>query len=303
MADRIAVVLSKSRQADSSSELREQSIVRLLAGEREIELVVIPHLYDLAPEGPALVRLRAIEGDMVVLSWLYPRAAFWVLNAHGIKGRLGAKASLFEADRVEPSEARKPLSARTIWCFDLRTIGRPERCVDQVLRIARSRIEGRLEQAGRAQTGVHEVVETIRPRWYPVVDYSRCAGCLECVNFCLFGVYGLGQDNLPVVEQPDACRPGCPACARVCPQKAIMFPQHHEPGIAGDPDASPQGLIPGISPLSGGQGPTEVAESERRRVLVEQQARKPVEPTQQTHSTPDRDDLERLVDEVDKLDL
>src|SRR5205807_682007 len=24
-------------------------------------------------------------------------------------------------------------------------------------------------------------------RWYPVIDYSRCTNCLECLDFCLFG--------------------------------------------------------------------------------------------------------------------
>ena len=28
-------------------------------------------------------------------------------------------------------------------------------------------------------------------RWYPVIDYSRCTNCMECIDFCLFGVYGV----------------------------------------------------------------------------------------------------------------
>jgi len=72
-----------------------------------------------------------------------------------------------------------------------------------------------------------------RPRWYPIIDASKCTACLECVNYCLFGVYSIGKESRPVVDQPDACRDGCPACARVCPSQAIMFPLYEDRIIAG----------------------------------------------------------------------
>lgn len=70
-------------------------------------------------------------------------------------------------------------------------------------------------------------------RWYPLIDHTACTGCLECVNFCLFGVYSLTADSLPQVENPDVCRNGCPACARVCPGGAILFPLYPDDVIAG----------------------------------------------------------------------
>ena len=75
--------------------------------------------------------------------------------------------------------------------------------------------------------------ETPQPRWYPIIDDAKCSACLECVNYCLFGVYAIGKDSRPFVDQPDACRDGCPACARVCPSKAIMFPLYEDRSIAG----------------------------------------------------------------------
>ncbi len=69
----------------------------------------------------------------------------------------------------------------------------------------------------------------------PVIDFSRCTNCMECIDFCLFGVYGIDQQETILVEQPDNCRKGCPACSRVCPENAIIFPQHKTPVIAGDP--------------------------------------------------------------------
>jgi len=80
---------------------------------------------------------------------------------------------------------------------------------------------------------VEYLQETPKPRWYPVIDDAKCTACLECVNFCLFGVYALAADSRPFVDQPDACRDGCPACARVCPNKAILFPLCEDRDIAG----------------------------------------------------------------------
>ena len=70
-------------------------------------------------------------------------------------------------------------------------------------------------------------------RWYPVIDYSRCTNCMECIDFCLFGVYGIDGRETILVEQPDNCSKGCPACSRVCPENAIIFPRHKTPAIAG----------------------------------------------------------------------
>ena len=84
--------------------------------------------------------------------------------------------------------------------------------------------------------------EFFRPRWYPIIDDSKCTACLECVNYCLFGVYTIGQDSRPFVDQPDACRDGCPACARVCPSQAIMFPLYEDSIIAGYEQGSTDNL-------------------------------------------------------------
>ena len=73
-------------------------------------------------------------------------------------------------------------------------------------------------------------------RWYPIVDESRCTGCLNCLQFCLFGVYEQDAQGRPIVRHPDQCKPGCPACSRVCPQSAIMFPLYEkDAAIAGAP--------------------------------------------------------------------
>jgi NAD-dependent dihydropyrimidine dehydrogenase PreA subunit len=71
------------------------------------------------------------------------------------------------------------------------------------------------------------------PAWYPVIDYSRCSSCGQCAEFCLFGVYEK-KDGLVKVIHPQGCKNNCPACARICPQTAIIFPKYELPGaIAG----------------------------------------------------------------------
>lgn len=70
--------------------------------------------------------------------------------------------------------------------------------------------------------------------WFPVIDYERCANCKQCLNFCLFGVYGLSEQEQVQVQKPANCKTNCPACARVCPQKAIIFPKYTESPFNGD---------------------------------------------------------------------
>jgi len=71
------------------------------------------------------------------------------------------------------------------------------------------------------------------PSWFPVIDYSRCNTCGQCADFCLFGVYEK-HENKVVVVHPKGCKNNCPACGRICPQTAIVFPKYeHEGAISG----------------------------------------------------------------------
>ena len=70
--------------------------------------------------------------------------------------------------------------------------------------------------------------------WFPVIDYDRCNNCKQCSSFCLFGVYEISENGKVTVKNPENCKTNCPACARVCPEAAIMFPKHDESPINGD---------------------------------------------------------------------
>jgi Pyruvate/2-oxoacid:ferredoxin oxidoreductase delta subunit len=70
--------------------------------------------------------------------------------------------------------------------------------------------------------------------WFPVIDYDRCTNCMQCLSFCLFGVYGVDQGQKIQVQNSDSCKTNCPACSRVCPEAAIMFPKYKAGPINGD---------------------------------------------------------------------
>jgi Pyruvate/2-oxoacid:ferredoxin oxidoreductase delta subunit len=70
--------------------------------------------------------------------------------------------------------------------------------------------------------------------WFPVIDYSRCTNCMQCLSFCLFDVYGVSNEGKIQVQNNDNCKTNCPACSRVCPEVAIMFPKYQAGPINGD---------------------------------------------------------------------
>ncbi len=69
--------------------------------------------------------------------------------------------------------------------------------------------------------------------WFPVIERDRCTNCAQCLSFCLFGVYEV-VDGKVEVTNPDNCKNGCPACARICPEVAIIFPKYENSPVNGD---------------------------------------------------------------------
>ncbi|HWR11000.1 MAG TPA: 4Fe-4S dicluster domain-containing protein [Rectinemataceae bacterium] len=60
-------------------------------------------------------------------------------------------------------------------------------------------------------------------RWYPVIDYVKCAECGSCVAMCRHGVYDKLRSPTPVVIFPDGCVAGCKGCGNACPNEAIAY--------------------------------------------------------------------------------
>ena len=331
MPKRISVVLSQGQSNNPDKRHREETIVAELMMASGVDVLVIPHLYDLRGEGTAILALQGLRSDFVLLSWLYARAAHWTLDRHDIRGRMGETALksawderkrkwVKQTENYRPEEGtprvldERPLPDRTIYHLDLRMDNSAQAYLDEIRRIQAEQttsVVSLSDGLAVAQPPVSvaqpcKIEEKGNRRWYPVIDFSRCTNCMECIDFCLFGVYGIDQQETILVEQPDNCRKGCPACSRVCPENAIIFPQHKTPVIAGDPSIGGEMKID-LSQLFGKPNDVQTAARERDEQL-KLAGRQPVGAAAGLHqkekSAPqEKDELDELIDELDQLDL
>lgn len=205
----VTVVIARNSVDSTPRAVLENAITERCAG-AGLPVLLLPELYHLPEESPVWSRLAALRGTVAVLSWLYPRPMEWLLRHH----RVGAEGLLVLTMRGMTS-ADEALSALAHFL------------------------------PNPAAAEIQQVDASDDQRWYPVVDRSRCTQCRHCLQFCLFGVYGLDADDQVTVQTPDACKAGCPACSRICPQGAIIFPLYEKdaaiagvPGLFMEPDAA-----------------------------------------------------------------
>jgi NAD-dependent dihydropyrimidine dehydrogenase PreA subunit len=340
---RLTVVLSQAPGKHPAKRGLEETLAAALLMEPGIDLSIVPNLYDLDPNHTGRLYLEGVTGDLCVLTWHFPRAAFWLLDRIGVKGHEG-QSQLKPPSDDEDEEAPTPpqgigaggaVPDRHIYCLDLRDSNTADPYLAEVRRIA-AECRDRADQKAAAnpasqvvQLGVpakpvqadghapaiaaftpEALLSPANRRWYPVIDYSRCTNCLECLDFCLFGVYGVDSMDRILVENQDSCKKGCPACSRVCPEQAIMFPEYKAAAIAGAPVGAISGLKIDLTKLFGGEvkDALTTAVEERDRELVadgrdavgmsvgipKRQADKPQGP---------KDDLDKLMDDLDALSL
>ncbi|GAB4139048.1 MAG: ferredoxin family protein [Planctomycetaceae bacterium] len=349
-ANKLTVVVSQSQGKHPIKRQLEEDVVAALIVDPEIDVSLVPHLYDMNADHTGLLFLRSLPADFVILSWGYPRATRWILDRQGIKGHEGV--SLLTSDDEDEEEQHDEISSaeenqpkgigsanvpnRRIYCIDFNASSDPQDFLDEIRRISSEKqvqtvdlmswIQGEPKQEqlerylnpdrvlneyksnGNGETnGAGIGAEPVKRRWYPVIDYSRCTNCMECIDFCLFGVYGVDHQDVILVEQQDSCKKGCPACSRVCPENAIIFPGHKSPAIAGA-DGEVGNLKIDLSQLFGAPTGIEAAVAERDAELVAD-GREAVgmsvgipKRQQNKQSTP-RDDLDDLMDGLDDLDF
>jgi len=319
---KLTVVLSQAQGKNPAKRELEGEIAAALMRDPDVDVSLVPHLHDMSRDHSGMLFLRSIPGDLVVLAWLYPRATRWILDRNGVKGRAGVTL-LKPQDEAEwdeepetALEERQPHGIgavdapdRKVYCIDLRTHSDPLVYLDEIRRIAECGV--RSVACGVNQPIPHSAFRTphstLRRRWYPVIDYDRCTNCMECIDFCLFGVYGLDNRDRILVEEQDNCKKGCPACSRVCPENAILFPGHKTPAIAGA-DGEIADLKINLSKLFGAPSAVEIAAGERDAELLGE-GREAVRmaagaPNRQTsEAAPERDELDDLIDGLDDLNL
>ena len=342
---KLTVVISQHQGKNPVKRQLEEELAMACMMDPEVEVSIIPNLYDLAHDHSGVLFLKGIRGDVVVLSWLFPRATQWILDRAGIKGKAGTVFLVGEddeddEDQDEAASKKNPdaigtldVPSRLIYSIDLRASTDPQEFLTEIRRIVKETstetvdlmrwIQGEPKKEkrerylspqamlgiGSSETGAIAEVETeeqVRRRWYPVIDYDRCTNCMECIDFCLFGVYGVDALDRILVEAQDSCKKGCPACSRVCPENAIVFPQHKTPAIAGA-NGEVAGLKIDLSQLFGGGDAMDRAARERDIERV-RDGREAVGmsvgiPKRQANACGVRDELDDLIDGLDDLDL
>jgi Pyruvate/2-oxoacid:ferredoxin oxidoreductase delta subunit len=198
----MTVVISRDLAPSARSAVFEDGLADLFAGRAGARVLLVPHLYHVGEDDALWSRLAETSGPVVAFSWLHPRPREWLLRRHGV-GKEGLTA------------------------FTMRAFASPEDCFQAA---------SSASVTGGAKGTRTELSADVAKRWYPVIDCSRCVNCKQCMQFCLFGVYSLDASGAVRVASPDRCKTGCPACSRICPRGAIMFPLYErDEAVAGAP--------------------------------------------------------------------
>ena len=109
--------------------------------------------------------------------------------------------------------------------------------------------------------------------WYPVIDHTLCSGCGTCHDYCLFSVY-TREDSKPAGERvrvttPLNCKTGCPACARLCPEGALIFPFCHEAELNGEVERPPRRSADLLAATLGDDPMRVLAERRKQKRLID----------------------------------
>lgn len=231
-----------------------------LLDETDSTVLVIPHLYFLTPDHPAMASMKAKDVRKIVLAaWLRPRAIVWTARALGIPNDTEiVPIRIVEDTGISDTTA-------------------------QILNAA--------DDAAHAPESIPDPLsstpESLPERWYPVLDYDRCRHCGQCLEFCLFGVYTRTDDGKIRVSCPDKCKPGCPACARLCPYGAILFPHCQTDDMIAGADISLQS----------------VGTIDQARAFAKDHLARYTERPTPSHKADTRfPELDKLIDDLEKLD-
>src|SRR6267142_2478966 len=88
-AKKVTVVIAQSPGKNPVKRNVEETIAAALLLDPQFDVSLVSHLYDLTPDHTGMLFLKSVRGDMIVLSWLFPRAARWILDRNSVKGHEG----------------------------------------------------------------------------------------------------------------------------------------------------------------------------------------------------------------------
>ena len=109
---KLTVVISQAQGKNPVKRAFEESLAAALLMEPGLDLSIVPYLYDLGPDHTGRLFLESIPGDIAVLSWLFPRAAYWLLDRDGIKGHYGENLlKQVDEDAEDEAEPAKGIGA------------------------------------------------------------------------------------------------------------------------------------------------------------------------------------------------
>lgn len=194
------VVLCECKYTDLVPKQTISAVSRGLA-ELGIYAQPVPDLCGLAARGDPILREWGESEKLTVIA-CFPRALRWLFHAGGVDLDHDNSVGLLNLRTQSPSEIVAEASTRH---------GQTTTCTTKM-----------------------STREDAWIPWFPVIDYEHCQGCKLCMNFCLFGVYALSNGQQVTVQNPSHCKTNCPACARICPHQAIVFPKHPDSPINGD---------------------------------------------------------------------
>jgi NAD-dependent dihydropyrimidine dehydrogenase PreA subunit len=191
---------------ESDNEIQVSALQRKCL-EKGFRVVLAPSLYHIPEKSPLWEQLSNLGQISAVWSTLHPRPAKWLLHRHDLR------VATYRYDAYASVQA----------------------CIEAMSPSAGEL--GPVAFAGSTDVLAAGSCNSVqKSRWYPVVDKDICNNCGQCLQFCLFGVYTRDASQNVIAGNPDACKTGCPACSRICPKGAIMFPLYiQDPAISGAP--------------------------------------------------------------------
>lgn len=197
--------------------------------QRGLPVWTVPDLCALAAQADPRLK-QFLEGMPIAVAACHPRAVRWLFAA--ARAPLPEPITLLNLRATEDEKLRVSLEQIGLqWA-------RPDEFREGHGHADAAAVAATIAEENAATNQAKEVGNPAFPPswypWFPVIDYSRCTQCMQCLSFCLFGVFGVTADRRLEVQHPENCKANCPACSRVCPETAIIFPKYGQSPINGD---------------------------------------------------------------------